>query len=419
MQDATRQGKDCGNIHIVGTRPRIPIPASARKGTLSRSMQAKRFVAALALTVALCAVPVRAGSVRLWPSGVVVEDTVRVADLCEIRGFEYETERTLAHAVVAEAPPPGGSVVIDMEALRGALTAAGANMATVTLHGATACTVRRPSTAVTGRVAAPDSGESAGKVAEAYESHGGLNNDPLAGSALQVNGSVSAEHQGRTMREAIISHFDAILGRYGGKADVVFNKAAGQALDLAGPAYEFRIRRKEGPPLGLLQMDVGIVSDGRLIQTVPIVAQVSMVRPSVVARRAINQGATIESQDVERVAMTFTRLDKLGLVDTSRVVGQRAKRFIPAGTLIDASMFESVPLVTRGQLVTVHSVAGSVQVVTTATAVEDGLLGETVTVRALDRKRLEFEARVVGPGTVQLGGKTVDRQVALHAGEGG
>ena len=89
-----------------------------------------------------------AGSVRLWSAAVIVDDSVRLLDLCELRGFDPETERTLAELVVADAPPPGGSRVIHLEMIRTLLAASGANMAMVTLGGATRCAVTRPSDAV-------------------------------------------------------------------------------------------------------------------------------------------------------------------------------------------------------------------------------------------------------------------------------
>ena len=57
----------------------------------------------------------------------------------------------------------------------------------------------------------------------------------------------------------------------------------------------------------------------------------------------------------------------------------------------------------RGQLVTLASVQGAVRVVTTAKALQDGLLGETITVRAVDNRHVELDAVVVGPVSVQVG----------------
>ena len=64
-----------------------------------------------------------------------------------------------------------------------------------------------------------------------------------------------------------------------------------------------------------------------------------------------------------------------------------------------------------------RSVAGAIRVVTTAKAVQDGLLGETVTIRATDNKRVELDAVVVGPGAVEIGpGSLMERTTRLALG---
>lgn len=142
-----------------------------------------------------------------------------------------------------------------------------------------------------------------------------------------------------------------------------------------------------------------------------------MTRQAVVARRSINQGATIRAQEVELVPLTFTRFDKLGMSEIASAIGQRAKRFIPAGSMVEPDVLESVPLVTRGQLVTLVSVAGTVRIVTTGKALQSGLLGQAISVRALDNKRVELEAVVIGPGEVRIGTVTpANRMVSVRAG---
>ena len=82
--------------------------------------------------------------------------------------------------------------------------------------------------------------------------------------------------------------------------------------------------------------------------------------------------------------------------------GQRAKRFISIGAILESSLLEEVPLVKRGELVTITSAIGGVSVVTTAKAAGSGLLGEVVRIRSLSSKHVEFDAVVVGPGHVEI-----------------
>jgi flagella basal body P-ring formation protein FlgA len=319
----------------------------------------------------------------VWPSAVVVGDTIRLSNLSELVGFDQKSEQSLGDLAVTTAPPPGGSRVIHIDMIRSVLAESGTNMATLTLSGATRCAVTRPSVVTAATVPTPDTAARPDVPAS--------------------QDAVAPPSRPSTLRQAVIDYFNAEFARYGGTADVVFDHTSQQVLDLSGPAYTFRTRSRSGSLLGLVQLEVDVLSDGRAVQTVPLVVQVSMIRQVVIARRSINQDATIQPADVEPAPLSFTRLDKTGLDDAAQVVGQRVKRFITPGTVIEPSMLESVPLVTRGQLVKLVSVAGAVQAVTTARALQDGLLGEVITARSPDNKRVEFEVVVVGPGTVRIG----------------
>ena len=131
--------------------------ADAREGAC-RPARAACLAVSIALLVGAPTSHALAGSVRLWPMTVVVDDTILLADLCELRGFEDSTERMLAELAVTDAPPAGGSRVIHMDMIRSALAAGGANMATVTLSGATRCNVTRPSKVT----ASPESAQQGG-----------------------------------------------------------------------------------------------------------------------------------------------------------------------------------------------------------------------------------------------------------------
>jgi flagella basal body P-ring formation protein FlgA len=325
----------------------------------------------------------------LWSTAVVVDDSIRLSDLCDLGQFSSKQESGLRDIVVTSAPPPGGSRVIHMDMVRSALDANEANLARITFSGATECLVTRP------RTAHPGTREPRPSTSPTYE----------VGSPPAKSERAIAVAEELTLRHEVIDHLDQEFARYGGTADVTFDRTSTQILDLSKPEYTFKVRRRPGRLLGLVQLEVDVLADDRIVQAVPLVVQVSLVRPVVVARRAINQDATIGASDVQLEPISFTRLDQLGLDDTSLVIGQRAKRFISAGSQIEPAMLEPIPLVTRGQLVTLRSVAGLVSIVTTATALQDGLHGEMVTVRSADKKRTQFDAVVVGPGAVQIGAR--------------
>lgn len=353
-----------------------------------RSVYRSPAIQGLVLGLTAMTAPCLAGTVRLWASAVVVDETVRLDDVCELSGFDRETERKLAEITVSHAPEAGGSRIIHLELVRGALRAGGANMATVTLKGATTCAITRPATPI------PQPRTESARPRQVRSASG------------SAPGSVEPRKvEPGTLRQAVIDYFNAELARYGGQADVVFHRTSQQVLDLSGPTYEFRIRRRGRVAIGAVKLEIDVIADGKPSQTIPLDVQVSMFRRVMVARRAINQNAPVGPVDVEPMRLSFSRLTGIGVENAASVVGQRAKRFIPAGTMIDPSMLEPVPLVRRGEFVRVSSITGSVRVVLSGTALQSGFLGDTVTVRTVDNKRVEFDAVVVGPGQVQIGGR--------------
>ncbi len=409
--------KDCDNSTPAEWRSGVPRLSRGRWGIV------------VVTAVGAMTAPLSAGMVRLRTTSVVVEDTVHLADVAELKGFDHNAERILADLTIAESPPPGGSRVLHLDLIRTALSNNGANMATVVLTGAIQCTVLRPSAVVDTRPTNDIGGVTRGDDRRSLGKDGAGGNRPRSSSGAgkssypparcSLTQPSAAPDSKPTLREAVIGFFQRELDRFGGGAEVTFDRTSEQVLELSEPTYHFRVRPK-GSTIGLTQLDVEVSNDGRAVQTIPMVVQVSMTRRVVLAKRAINQNATIQPADVEFAPLSFTRLDKLGIADANQVIGQRCKRYLPAGTMIELPMLESVPLVTRGQIVTVIAVSGAVQVVTTGKATRDGLLAETVTVRASDREKLEFEAVVVGPGVVRIGDvfqKPVEQPAATGEGE--
>ena len=346
----------------------------------------------LALPV-LVGMDVHAGTVRVWPLAVVVDDVVRIDDVCELRGFSEETAQSLSEWIVTEAPPAGGTRIIHMDLIRSALSAGGLNMATVTLRGGARCEVSRPANPIR-RPERPDATESQLKRPSGRDA----SNPPSAGAERSDKRATNDT----TLRHTIIEYFNHELKRYGGTANVVFDRASEQVLDLAGPEYTFSIRRRRGMPLGLTTVEVDVLAGHRVVQTIQLILQVTMTRRVVAARRSINHSATIRPSDVHLVSTIVTRLDGKGLDDVAMVIGQRARRFISIGAILEPSLLEEVPLVKRGELVTITSGVGGVRVVTTAKAAGTGLLGDIVRIRSLNNKHAEYDAVVVGPGRVEV-----------------
>ncbi len=373
---------------------------STRRRRTGSSRAGKVRAGAGVVIVAAFATVAQAGVIRLWPTAVVVQDEIRLGDVCEFLDFPAEVESRLAELVWMSAPSPGGSRILSLHSLRDVVAPANVNLANVMFRGATECAVTRPAELV---ARDPDGGQGtaaggrARLAAARTERANGISPAPSGINERTENA------QAGTLRQAVIDFLNRELARYGGSAEVTFDHTSEQVLQLSAPAFTFEVRRRGGTPLGLVPLEVDVLAQDRVLQTAALVVQVAMRRSVAIARRPINQDATVRASDVELASLRLSRLDRIGLDDTALVIGQRCRRFISAGTQLEADMFAPVPLVQRGELVTLVSVIGGVSVVTTAKADATGLLGETVKVRGLESKRSEFDAVVVGPGRVQVG----------------
>lgn len=392
-ETVNRRASTWQRTHMAALRLNMPPATRLRQGSggITRGM-----LYACTILIVLQPAFANAGQIRLWSSAVVVGNSIKLGDLAEIRDMDPGDEwESLRITVITEAPPAGGSRIIHHDMIRSALSAKGVNLAKISLSGSAQCEVRRPA-AQQQAVQTPSS---------AIDGAATLNQP---GGTIAV--SAASQLTGQTLRQAVEEHFNKEFARYGGRAEVVFDRSDDPLLELTGPPLEFRIRREKSSPLGLCALEIELIRDGAKVQQTSLVVRTTMSRNVLTARRAINQGAAVEAADVDLMPVTFTRLDDLGLDDATLVLGQRAKRFVPAGTRIDLESLEPVPLVLRGQLITLTSEVGGVRVVTTGKAGANGVRGETIRVRSVDDNRVEFDAVVTGPGQARAAGGGIREQ---------
>jgi flagella basal body P-ring formation protein FlgA len=328
------------------------------------------------VALALLAAPVAAQSqtLELWREAVVTGDDVRLGDICRVDTDDTARAEALAGTVVAVAPIPGGSLVITADELRRTLSADGVNLARIVLKGSAECAVTRPR-----------------QIQAVATSPGSESTDQ------------DAESTPRCLREIITRYFELEVERSDVRVKLRFGRSHADALDLCEPRFRFRIERTSARATGTVGVRVGIYEDEVLIREFPMLVEVTLFGPAVVAARAINLGAIIRSEDLRVVETALDGRAGRDAVEPAALVGQRAKHFIAAGKAVHLRDVERVPLVKRGQLVDVVSRVGGVTVVTAAQALEEGTHGDVVALRADGRERRRFQATVSGAGRVQTG----------------
>lgn len=367
------------------------------------------WVGLIALSVCVRPDAARAGQIRLWPTAVVEHDAVLLADVAELRGFDAATTETLVRRVVVDAPRPGGEILLTADDLRTALAESGANLAEVSIFGASRCKVARPRTAHEEVRPAPKLDRVAEKPpllrAKSARAARRPRRDPMADSRTQTSADDTLE---RALRDFITAR----AGLSSGRLEIRFSPACARDLSLPAESHRFEIHPRDSAKFGLLSFEVDVADASGAARTVPVVAEVALLREVVVARRPINRGETIESRALKLEERRFTDEAALGLTDLAASVGMRSRGFLRAGDMLTPREIEDKPVVNRGQPVTIWMRSGGLVIRATGKAQQAGRLGDRVEVLrdGTHRKQDLLEAVVTGPGTVSV---EPEAQVAL------
>lgn len=224
-----------------------------------------------------------------------------------------------------------------------------------------------------------------------------------------------AEGSASSLEELLRKFVADRLSDFGGQVHLRFSSNARQALTLCRPEYDFRIHWRNERRLGACSLAVDIVKDGRLERTLDMVVEVSVTLPVVVTARPVNRGQAIRAQDVQLEDRDFFHLDRIGLTDPSRAVGQQSRRLIRKGEIVRHRDLKPCPLVERGDLVTVWSQVGGMRIKTVVKALEAGMYGQTIQARN-ESSRERLHVIVTGPQTATVAG--AGRRVSLATSSG-
>ena len=314
---------------------------------------------------------VAAPAVELFPQAVVQGETVVLADLASVEGLDESALQALRQVEVAGAPAPGEAATIDVEQVRKALVTAKVNLASLCIGGAASCKVYRP---------ALPAGEPA--------------------AAAKSAGQLPAKEEPRTVEAAVRKVLTDRLAKYEGQVEVRFAAAGRSVLGLGGKEMSFSVRPRGSGLLGLLSVETDVIEAGKVVKTVPVMAEVALTAGVVVARRPINRGAMVRSEDMGIEERRFTRIEEIGLNGTAGVVGREARRYIGQGEMLTARDVQAMPLVRRGDYVTVWFRRGGLSVRGSAKALKEGSQGDRIEVKA-EPAGQTYAVVVTGPKTVE------------------
>jgi len=336
--------------------------------------------------------------VRLWSQSDVTDPQVKLLSIASVTGDETVRER-VKNLDLSTDLPAGRKIVYRAHEIVARLGDAGFDVSRITLTGAASCVVNY----------AP---------APAADTH----NDPSNASGLNVDKAsrLSAPANLETsIREMICRNLQLRGLPKDNQVKISFNPTLRDLLALTNPPYTFEIvPQRVNSWLGLVAFKVKVNRDGKTLQSLTIMADVQVRVQLLVAAKTINAKARIGNSDVERTWRDLSVISSKIVTDMSNVVDQRAKKMIPQNTVITSDLLEPVPMVRRGQLVSVTYKRGGLEIKTVGKTLQTAFKGEVIQVRN-ERSKEIFRARVIGSGRVAIEDSLVgdtDVKVASLAG---
>ncbi len=140
--------------------------------------------------------------------------------------------------------------------------------------------------------------------------------------------------------------------------------------------------------------------DSGKIWSVHVPAQVTIYRQIPIALRDIARGEVISQAHINTSVINVSSIRQAFLSDTQAIVGKEAKRNISRGEPFKTALLDAPTAVKRGEIVMLESMAGSIKVSSTGTAMADGRVGQKIRVRNNSSERI-ISGVVISQGLVQ------------------
>ena len=374
-----------------------------RKECESKLFRRHRAVLAVCSALYWCAPTAATETIHLSRSVVVTGTQITLGQICRVSELNSVGQTAWEGAIVKSAPVAGESVWVTTEEVERALQRNGINVANVVLRGATKCEVSRSlqlPTSVTPGV---------------------LDNDP-DGVAIATPSSGGGKDAEAELLDQVRRAFAERLGRYGGRSEIRVGLCGEAAFVRPEREYTTVIRVRGDRWIGrMIKAEVDVFVGAERVESVPVVVSATVTKQVVVARRTINMKAKVQREDLTTAERTYDAADEIPTATMDTVVGRQAKRVIAVGQSLGLTDVETVPVIKRGEIVDVFSLAGGVEVRSAGRAMDSGGIGDVIGIQTGARRGDRLSAVVTGERQVRIAGGDGAGQgsdVRLALGEG-
>ena len=157
------------------------------------------------------------------------------------------------------------------------------------------------------------------------------------------------------------------------------------------------------PPGGrtLGNITVGVRCSGIKPWTIYVPVKVVAYKKVLVVNRPMKRGEVLSENELDLATRDLSTLRSSYLTEAAHAAGKTLKRSIPSGTVLNVSMLTSPRIIRRGQVVTLISRSGGLQVRATGKALMDGASGQRIRVQNKTSRKV-VEGVVISSGVVQI-----------------
>jgi flagella basal body P-ring formation protein FlgA len=339
-----------------------------------------RRVVALSALCAACAwsLPSQGAMIVLKDSVEVSTAVVLLGQVAEIHDADAELVQRLAGVMLFPTPAAGRSKAVDFETIRGRLASQGFNLTELEFSGSSLLTV---------------SGARFGD--------GSI---PAASAAATELSQKRADDMVTSGVRAYLKEKAASLGNI-----QVELKLTPKQVSLLTAAASARVEISGGnePWTGHQSFRAGFYDRPGHLVALLIDCRVTPLPQVLVASANLPKGHVVSAEDVSWKQQPAVKPAGAFLDREELVVGQETKRNLRAGEPIASVDIRGVPLVRRGDIVTVIARGHGIVVRTDAKALADGSLGQPIKLVSLDGRR-ELNAYVSGYHEASVGPSSGD-----------
>jgi flagellar basal body P-ring formation protein FlgA len=218
---------------------------------------------------------------------------------------------------------------------------------------------------------------------------------PLTGAANAYTDGSSPSHYEKPLFQLTVKDAEAAIAKalteagagdnlaatiVSRKSDVLFTHGQPVIAEIRGLQFDKQARQWSANILFIADKDVisAIPSSGRFeeIMSIPVL------------KRNVRNGDAISVSDIELVPFSVSRVSSNTVTDMRMLVGKSPVHSISARRPIRANEIENPTIVKKNSIVQINYSTPGLQIVTAGQAIEDGALGDIISVRNVNSKRI-------------------------------